>query len=44
MKVLGLAIYKGCITVRLIFGLLDLSVEDLVHLFVLHDVQYTIDL
>ena len=44
MKVLGLAIYKGYVTVRLIFELLELSIEDLVYLFVLRDVQYGIDL
>jgi len=44
MEVLGLAIERGCISVRSVTGLLDLSVEDLVDLFAAHDVQCAIDL
>ena len=44
MKVLGLAIERGLVSVRSVAGLLDLSVEDLVDLFAAHDVQCAIEL
>ncbi|MCY3770769.1 MAG: XRE family transcriptional regulator [Gemmatimonadetes bacterium] len=44
MKVLGMAIEQGCISVRSVAGLLDLSVDDLVDLFAAHDVQCAIEL
>ena len=44
MEVLGLAIDRGCISVRRVVGLLDLSVEDLVVLFAAHNVRCSIDL
>ena len=44
MKVIGLAINKGCVSVRRIAGLLDLNVEDLADLLATHDIQCVIDL
>ncbi len=44
MEVLGLALEEGCVSVRRVAGLLDLSVEDLVDLFAAHDVRCAIDL
>jgi len=44
MEVLGLAIEGGCISVRRVAGLLDLSLEDLANLFTAHDVRCAIDL
>lgn len=44
MKVLGLSIERGYISVRRTAGLLDLSVEDLAGLFAAHDVQCAIEL
>lgn len=44
MEVLGLAIERGFVSVRRVASLLDLSVEDLVDLFIAHDVQCAIDL
>ena len=43
-EVLGLAIERGCVSVRSVASLLDLNVEDLVDLFAAHDVQCAIDL
>ena len=44
MEVLGLAIEQGCVSIRSVAGLLDLSVEDLEDLFAAHDVQCAIEL
>lgn len=44
MEVLGIAIEKGCISVRRVAGLLDLSVEELVDLFEAHNVRCAIAL
>lgn len=44
MEVLGLAIERGCVSVRSVAGLLDLNVEDLAGLFAAHGVQCAIDL
>jgi hypothetical protein len=44
MEVLGLAIERGCVSVRSVASLLELNVEDLADLFAAHDVRCAIDL
>ena len=44
MKVIGLAIDQGYVSVRRIAGLFDLDIEDLADLFKTHDVPCAIDL